>query len=451
MKSKITAILWSIIILLVAASCDSFLDITPTGMVIPKTGEEFRNLITDAYNSIPSDRGLTCLRSDELQMPTGNDKTEAINTYLDIWNWNDDEADEATASFNWRLYYHVLYIANYIIEHQAEITDISNAELKQLLGEAYMLRAYMHFTLVNLFAEPYTHCTPATTRGIPLKLSSNVNETLSVNTLQEVYDQVLADIDAASILLKIEQWDEGKTYRFNKLSANCLRARTLLYMGRYSEALDESEVIVDAHPAIENMSGSVLPNNYLSAEAIASTELILTSGYAKDFWVNSDFVKLYRAGDYRKTKYFKAETGSAYSLLKAGKSDNISPEAHRCTFRSSEFYLTAAECAMRTGDRQKALDYYLPLMRMRYPSNICNIYIAEIQALDDDALLNELLTERARELAFEGHRWFDLRRTTQPELTKTFRGITYTLLQGDPRYTLRIPSEAISANPGLAE
>ena len=51
--------------------------------------------------------------------------------------------------------------------------------------------------------------------------------------------------------------------------------------------------------------------------------------------------------------------------------------------------------------------------------------------------------------AFEGHRWFDLRRTTRPEIKKEIEDVTYTLVQDDSRYTLRIPQDAIDANPGL--
>ena len=65
------------------------------------------------------------------------------------------------------------------------------------------------------------------------------------------------------------------------------------------------------------------------------------------------------------------------------------------------------------------------------------------------ALINEILEERARELIFEGHRWFDLRRTTRPRIQKELSGSTYVLEQDDARYTLRIPQEAIDANPGL--
>ena len=65
-------------------------------------------------------------------------------------------------------------------------------------------------------------------------------------------------------------------------------------------------------------------------------------------------------------------------------------------------------------------------------------------------LVTEILNERARELAFEGHRWFDLRRTTRPRIEKVVNsGQTVIIEQDDPRYTLRIPQDAIDANPGL--
>ena len=63
--------------------------------------------------------------------------------------------------------------------------------------------------------------------------------------------------------------------------------------------------------------------------------------------------------------------------------------------------------------------------------------------------IKEILEERALELAFEGHRWFDLRRTTRPRIEKVLNGQAYLLEQDDSRYTLRIPQSAIAANPGL--
>lgn len=72
-----------------------------------------------------------------------------------------------------------------------------------------------------------------------------------------------------------------------------------------------------------------------------------------------------------------------------------------------------------------------------------------VNKMEKDALITEILEERARELAFEGHRWFDLRRTTRPSIQKVIDGQNYVLEENDSRYTLRIPQAAIDANPGL--
>ena len=75
------------------------------------------------------------------------------------------------------------------------------------------------------------------------------------------------------------------------------------------------------------------------------------------------------------------------------------------------------------------------------------LIIARQAQLSTEELIQEILDERARELAFEGHRWYDLRRTTQPALMRTYDGVTYTLTP--EKYTMRFPTEAVEANPEI--
>lgn len=448
------------IIMLLAAmmmtGCDSFLDITPTGKVIAKTGKEYRALLTYEYKNFPEDRGLATLRGDEITLSKITTKAEDYDSYFDIWAWNDLSQQSTTVSFGWRRYYHAIYIANYIIENKDKITEATADEINQLVGEAYMMRAYCHFLLVNLFAEPYTHCNAATTRGVPLSLKADVNAVLSCSSVEQVYQQVVDDVNVAKKYLTVEQWDEGYTYRFNKISADALMARVCLYKGDWQNALVAAKAVIEKHGALEDLTVSkVMPNYYKSVESIVALEQVMTSSYVRIGAPNKALIDDYRTGDKRKSLFYKAITASAYTLQKYGEKGN---DGYRCTFRSGEAYLIAAEAAAELAADNAAADdsklneartYLKELMVKRYASAKYNQYAAQLDNMQKADLLKAIFNERAYELAFEGHRWFDLRRTTCPELTKTYDDKTYTLSENDSRYTMRFPIEAVEANPNI--
>lgn len=443
--------LLSILLLALAlfTSCDKFLDVQPVGKVIAKTGEEYRALLTGVYNNFPDDRSLTFLRTDEIIMDQ-TAQAEDINSYFDIWTWNDMTPDENTVSCNWRRFYHTCYIASYIIEHQSEITEAKPAEVRQMVGEAYMLRAYSHYVLVNLFGEPYTKCNPQTAPAVPLINRADVEQVLGRNTVAEVYDQILSDIAAAEQFLNVEKWDADYSYRFNVISAKALRARVCLYMGRWQEAYDAAMAVVKARPELEDLSqnaGFQMPDHYQSVEAIVSLEKVMKLEYKRIGLPNVAFINAFRSGDMRKSRFFKAKTSRIWDLLKGKATDETIDR--RSTFRTSEFYLTAAEAAAQMGNLQDAIDIITPLNANRYAAVMATRVSTEMAAMDKQQMIDFVLEERRKELCYEGHRWFDLRRTTQPELTREFDGVTYTLSQGDSRYTLQLPKEAISANPNL--
>ena len=446
MKKYITIILAALLF----AGCDDFLDIQPTGMIIAETGEEYRALLTDVYSRVPEDRGLTTLRSDEIAADYKTLEGMDYDSYFDIWNWTDYNRNPSALYFNWRSYYHSCYIANYIIEHKNEITKATQKDIDQLVGECYMMRAYMHFLLVNLYAPAYTHCEPATTRGIPLSVKADVNAVLKCSSVEQVYKQILEDIDSAEKLMNVERWDEGLNYRFNTTTANALRARVALYMGDWALALQESKKVVEKYPDLEdlNSSSALLPTNYKSVESIMALEQVITSNLMNVGTVEPELLNMYSSGDQRKKKYFVAKTLSAWKLRERKTNEE------RCTFRAGEFYLIAAEAANEVDEQEDALKYIKALMLKRYNTKDYDKYSSALDALDKDALREEIAKERRKEFAYQGHRWFDLRRTTQPELTKVYKVSddktdSYTLQQGDERYTLRFPGDAVAANPGL--
>lgn len=438
MKKTLLYMLFAPLMFMLSA-CDDYLDIQPVGKVIPTTATEFRALLTEAYVTVPSDRGLASFRSDEMLLDVTSPMD--VESYKDIWIWNDNAAGENTSTFSWRQFYHVLFIANYVIESEHSITDGSSDEIRQMVGEAYMLRAYMHFILANLHAPAYTKCDPATTKAVPLKLDSDVEAVLSRSMLGDIYTQILKDLDSAGDYLNVDTWETGYNYRFNTLSVDALRSRVCLYMGDWAGSLAAAKRVLAVKSELADVT-AVLPNAYNSPENIVALEQVITTNYEKAILVNNALYSLYERTDRRRSQYYKND--ATISIRKGGDNE------FSCSFRVGEIYLNAAESAWNEQAYDDAADYLLALQKARFTVAGYTQKEAAVRAMTPAELIEEIYNERARELAFEGHRWFDLRRTTQPRIEKVYKGETYVLEQGDSRYTIPIPAAAIEANPSLA-
>ena len=82
-------------------------------------------------------------------------------------------------------------------------------------------------------------------------------------------------------------------------------------------------------------------------------------------------------------------------------------------------------------------------------------YIAE--NYNGEELLEQIRLERRKELCFEGHRWFDLRRYGMPKIKHVYKyepgGPTYefVLEKEDPMYTLPFPNSLLLKNSALIQ
>lgn len=326
------------------------------------------------------------------------------------------------------------------------IKEGTEEEINQLVGEAYMLRAYVHFLLVNLYGQPYTKEGALDTKSVPLKLDTDLEKVLKRNTVEEVYTSIQADIDEARKLVMKAEWEQRYSYRFNAASVEAFQSRVSLYKGEWQAAWDAAEAVLAVKSVLVDLNdaAATLPNSYNSVENITPLETPLSSTINGAALATPVFLSLYAENDLRLDKYFAETDEKGFRKNKKAGSNN-----YLCTFRVGEIYLTAAEAAARLGELSQARTRLLELMRKRYAPEAYEAKSVVVNAMDKEALVQEILDERARELAFEGHRWFDLRRSTRPRLEKVLDGTRYVLEENDARYTLAIPKEAIEANPGL--
>ncbi len=437
-------------------SCN-YLDVEPVGKVIPDEVSEFRALLASAYSTYPRYKHYLTVRSDEVFPYIYG---LSYDNYIDMATWKDESDDPLTYDYPWQQMYRMIFYANSVIDGVLDAkVDVTDDSREQILAEAYCLRAYTHFELLNLYAKQYTKETASSDKGVPIVLKVDIDQDFPRATVEEVYTQILKDIEEAGKYMQLDEQPASTRYRFSKKSLKALEARVRLYRGEWDLAQVAAEEILPQCALTDMVADAeAKPWAYDSQEAILSLEQVSNVDIVDDMTMLGNIGDKYNSEqendsykDTRVNRYFRVSSYSGYIPNKGtALSDKV-------TFRSSEIYLIAAEAAARqTGKLDIARGYLLSLMKNRLIASYYEEKKVEIEGMTQEQLINEIMDERARELVFEGHRWYDLRRTTRPEIVKTyyneeFEEFTATLHADDPKYTIPFPKEAIENNPNLID
>lgn len=436
---KYIYILFVTIITLV--SCDDYLDIEPVGQVIPKSVEDYRSFLTTAYGTKKNNHILTTYRADELQL---SKSSPGSSQYEDIYLWNDTNTSPLTTPFSYASFYKIIFHANHVIEKETEITGDVTA-VNQLVGEAYALRALQYFQLVNLYAKAYSTTSANSDNGIPIVTEYNLDQKYDIQSIEEVYVQILNDLSNAEARLNIEQQATGLNYRFSKIALKSLESKVYLYKKEWQKAIIASKEALAIKNTIQdlNIDDSIMPSEFSSVESILALDQVSSFDIASNAAVSDQLLNKYdRTNDLRFNLYFKKD-GSVY---RPAKTANLK---YKSTFRVAELYFNLSEAYLQNYELALAKLELLKVAENRYTPSKMATYITFINSLNKEDFYKELLEERARELAIEGHRWNDLKRTLQPKIIKWYEGTNYTLQQNDDRYVIQFPNDAKINNPNF--
>lgn len=431
------------------SSCD-YLDIVPVGQVIPQKTTEYRGLINSAYRLVPQHKALLNMRGNQFNPeddPFGFG-LDGFDRFKDIYMWNDLNTDNVkTQEYPYTAFYQTIFHTNEIIANGLQAENDGPENIEQIVGESYALRAYMYFELVNMYAPVYNKTTAATVKTVPVTTEIDIEQTFPRRSLQAVYDLILSDIEKAEKLLKIKKQEGQNKYRFSLQALYALQSRVFLYSQEWEKAIEAAKKALAISNGLEDMNSKEYKANthYESTEAILALEYVTVLELRDYASISADFLSLYKEGDLRLSKYF-ADSQFGYKI-----SNKVNNTSERVSFRNSELYLNIAEAFARLGKDAEARENILILLKNRYTPEGFSKEKELINSLSGQQLSDEILQEREKELALEGHQWYDWRRTTQPEIRKTVKGEKCVLKKNDPRYTLQIPKTAREANPLLNE
>lgn len=423
------------------------------------------------------------LMADETQENIENlgiEYTNPRDRYFGYYTWQQrvdlgyDKTVQGEENGDWNLIYEHINVVNMIISEISGWSgqnDTEQADINRVRGEAYFLRGMYYFWLVNLYGKPYTPETAATDLGVPLKISEYIEDKkFARNSVQENYDQVIADLTEAEKNLK--DAPVKSVFRTNITATYLLQSRVYLYMRNWEKAREYAQKALDKNDHLIDLNAFVSGTAFLtsaSVETIFSTgnnwvyqEAHAASPRMKGMGTSQELLKAYTSGDLRAEKFFNQEYSDYSSYrpcIKYGVYGNVSVSDNHL-FRTAEAYLNLAEACTYLNDETAARRALNTLRKNRFALGSNNQEITS----SGKELMEEIRNERYRELCFEGHRWYDLRRYSVCDrypLTKVLRNsytlyveedwqevpvqtFVYELKPGDAAYTLPIPKEVVS-------
>lgn len=424
----------------ISIGCDRFLDIQPEGKVIPTTVEDYRKVLTSAYAKYPLHKSLTAIRTDEVSI---DENSGEFNLYREIAMWKDANTDRATTEFPWVSFYTVVFYLNQIINEGSK-TMQDSPEKQQILAEAYALRAYVYFDMVNLYGKPYNTATASADRGVPITLDIDLEQVLKPSSVQEVYNQVHADLAKADEMMIEEKQPAGINYRFSKTALLAFHARTALYEGDWNKALSYAEQVLAVKGDLINLNtASMVPNHFTSVESIMALDNPFNISVQTISYASSELLSKYNITTDKRFGIYFENNNNKYKIIKGGSTD------FRVSFRTAEMYFIKSEALLKLNRLAEAKETLAVVLKNRYNQEGYASVQNEIAPMNTAEFMNFILDERFREFALEGHRWFDLRRANQKKITHTVYGQEYILQQNDVRYTIEYPMSAKKNNPNL--
>ena len=461
------------LLFIASSSCKkSFLDLAPyNALPLPVATSSEGNLYT-AVNGLYAGLRNTDLYGRMLpvkgDLMADNTYVRAANSgrFLDFNDYN-ITVTSASAGAVWTAAYIVIKNANTIINS----TLTANANVNQMRGEAYAIRAMVYFDLVRNFSTPFT----VNPTGLGVPIITTFNETLlpTRNTIAEVYKLINDDLNQAYTLMTYNFGTSMSlagtnivramnTSYFTKYAARALQAKVYMHMGDWANAKTAAldvvtnsgvTVVTNANyitywknPAplatkvetLFEVTNDLSNNNGTNALAYMYDQ----NGYG-DILVTNDLVSKYRATDVR-LQLITTAAGPTYIVAKYPNTLTSTDKDDVKLLRYSDVILILAEAYARTADEPNARIRVNQIAQNREPAFIG--YASTGQQLLDDIIL-----ERRKELAFEGDRFFDLQRLNLP-INKVRRENPNTLLPiaaNDFRRIFPIPTVETDVNTNI--
>jgi len=387
---------------------------------------------------------------------------QTLTTFGD-WRYN---ADNTSGFF--QTGYSITRRANAILEN---IENFPAGSFKNnAKGEALAMRAMVYFDMARMYSKTFENA--AATDSTMSYVTSTDAKLLPVKeSVKGFYTKIVADLTAALPLIATS----NGVGRFNRAAVAGLLSRAYLYTGDFANCISSSSTALGTSPVLPNLTDfpriwtdetnngvlfkvSNTPLDNINALGVNYFQIV--GGLIKsEYVVNYNLRQLYTPTDVRTSTYIQTSlfngVNQNHVIKYRGRPGLTLGVLDFKALRTAEVILNRAEAYQRSGNDVLALADLNLLKSNRYSP------FSDIVGLTGSALLAEILLERRLELAFEGDRFWDLKRRNQP-VTRDANfgdradgtGVKYiftSLPANDFRFQLPFPSSEINFNTGFKQ
>jgi starch-binding outer membrane protein, SusD/RagB family len=432
------------------AGCQKYLDANPNAsQVLPKDNlNNLQLLLNDTRIMNQNTVAAGEVGTDNVYLSDAQlQKLGAANpTVESLYIWQGEVFNEPNEvhSNDWTNAYNTVFNANLVLDALPQTAGGTTTEQgNNIKGQALFFRAFSFYGLLSEFAKQYDSGMAKNDLGIVLRLTSDISVKSKRSSVEDCYNQVTSDLQEAVKLLPASQ---SYATTPNKAAAMGLLARVYLCMGNYAGALNfAKEYLATAPQLIDYNSLSPVasyPFSRYNQEVTFDAKLFNFGPYGSNYSrVNDSLYAQYDSNDLRKVLFFK--NGGPGNV--AFKGSYYGGSSMFTGISNDEMYLTAAECYARLGDVPNAMLTLNALLVTRWKTGT----FVPLAAINQSNGLQQILSERRKELVYRNLRWSDLKRlnldpATQTTLTRFSGGQQYVLAPNDERYVIKIPDNVIS-------
>lgn len=431
----------------VLLSCSDNLDIEPEQSLTPEaalsSSDNIQNLLVGAYDLAGQNDILAGDYNLASELLANDGELAFRGTFLGPAELNRKLVTSGNGFVRnyWTYSYAVSNQVNLVLEGLDKFEDPD--DVARVEGESKFLRAVVYFDLVRFFALPYNANGTNSQLGVPI-VTSAVSEASQIeypsrNSVQEVYDFVVSDLNSA-----VELLPENNDFYADKYAAQALLARVYLQMGNYEGARDAANnVIENSGYSLTVDYPSAFNNGSNSTEDIFAWQITTQDGVndMTTYWATRPYGGRSLTGDVAvEAPYFNNfsdENDQRSQFFYEGNGTMLTTKwqdqfANVPYIRLAEMYLIRAEANFRLGTAVGAT----PVEDVNTLRNRANA------TPFDSVTLNNIIAERKRELAFEGFALHDAKR-----LHQNIGDLPYDSNQ----LVLPIPQREIDANENLEQ